>query len=52
MSICDKRADSPRQQVYELQLGHPVRQDARNGGDTSPVQVDLGLPFTSGNIRI
>lgn len=48
-SMFHKIADLPRQQVYELWLGHPVRQDARNGGNTCPEQVDLGFPFTTGN---
>lgn len=38
---------SPRQEVYEFWLRHPIRQDARNGSDTCPEQVDLRFSLTS-----
>lgn len=47
-----RRGDSPREQVDELWLGHPVRQDARDGSDTRPEQVNLGLSFTSVKVRL
>lgn len=37
----------PREQVYQFWLGHAIWQDARDGSNTCPEQVNLGFPFTS-----
>lgn len=44
--------DPPRKQVDQVWLRHPIRQDTRNGCNTGPEQVNLGLPFTPKKVKI
>ena len=39
----------PCQQVYELRLGHAVREDTGDSRHTRPEQINLGLPLTPVN---